>query len=154
MQFEFQNPTRLIFGDGSPARLGEIAGAHGQKALAVTGGGGVKRRGTFERAFDSLDSLRAAGVFVAECAGVEPNPRIASVRRGAQTARQEGVDKFGEFPPSMGCPTRLSELGIGDALFGQYAKDAMLVTNDGKGRLAARPPMSEADRVEVLRSAL
>lgn len=87
MQFEYQNPTRIIFGAGTISRLGETARSFGTKALLVTGGGSVKRSGTFRRA---LRSLEAAGVGAFECEGVEPNPRIASVRRGAETARREG----------------------------------------------------------------
>jgi alcohol dehydrogenase YqhD (iron-dependent ADH family) len=89
MQFEFQNPTRLIFGAGTLSRLGEIASAQGSKALLVTGGGSVKSTGVLGRA---VASLKAAGVTVVECSGVEPNPQIASVRRGAQTARDEACD--------------------------------------------------------------
>ncbi len=89
MNFEFQNPTRLIFGAGSVARLGEVAGHYGKKALLVTGGGSVKRSGAFDRA---VTSLKAAGLNFAECDQVEPNPRITSVRRGAAIARETGCD--------------------------------------------------------------
>ena len=89
MNFEFQNPTRLIFGAGVLARLGETVSALGKKALVVTGGGSVKKSGTFDRA---VKSLEAAGVAVAECSGVEPNPRITSVARGAAIAREQGCD--------------------------------------------------------------
>ena len=89
MRFEFRNPTRLIFGAGGLSRLGEVAREQGKRALLVTGGGSVKRRGTFERA---VASLKAAGVSVTECSGVEPNPRLSSVVRGAQIARSEGCD--------------------------------------------------------------
>lgn len=89
MQFEFFNPTHLVFGAGSLERLGEIVAPFGKKALLVTGGGSVKRSGVFDRA---VQSLRSVGVAVAECSGVEPNPRIASVRRGVQTAKAEGCD--------------------------------------------------------------
>ncbi|MDA8123825.1 MAG: iron-containing alcohol dehydrogenase [Deltaproteobacteria bacterium] len=89
MNFEYHNPTHLIFGAGSLARLGEAASRQGKKALIVTGGGSVKRNGTFDRA---AASLKAAGMAFAECAGVEPNPRIATVRRGARIAREEGCD--------------------------------------------------------------
>jgi len=57
--------------------------------MIVTGGGSVKRNGTFDRA---VTSLKTAGITVAECDGVEPNPRISTVRRGAQIARNEGCD--------------------------------------------------------------
>lgn len=89
MQFEFSNPTRIVFGAGALARLGEIAGAYGKHALLVTGGGSAKRGGVFDKA---VASLKAAGIAVSECAGVEPNPEIASVRRGVETARREGCD--------------------------------------------------------------
>ncbi len=89
MNFEFHNPTHLIFGAGALSRLGEAASRHGKKALIATGGGSVKRSGTFDRA---AASLKAAGMAFAECNGVEPNPRITTVRRGAQTAREEGCD--------------------------------------------------------------
>ncbi|MCB2192892.1 MAG: iron-containing alcohol dehydrogenase [Deltaproteobacteria bacterium] len=89
MQIEYYNPTRLIFEPGALARLGEVAGHYGQKALIVTGGGSVKRSGIYDRA---LASLKDAGIAVAECSGVEPNPKITSVRRGAQIVRDENCD--------------------------------------------------------------
>ena len=89
MNFEYHNPTRLIFGAGSLSRLGEVALALGRRALLVTGGGSVKRSGVYDRA---VASLNAAGVSVAECAGIEPNPRITSVVRGAAIARAETCD--------------------------------------------------------------
>lgn len=89
MNFEYQNPTRIIFGAGNLSRLGEVVSEFGKKALIVTGGGSVKRGGVFDRA---VESLKAAGIDYAECAGVEPNPRITSVARGAETARAERCD--------------------------------------------------------------
>ena len=89
MKFEFQNPTKIIFGAGEIARLGEVARSFGNHALIVTGGGSVKRNGTFDCA---IESLKAAGLEFAECSGVEPNPRISSVRRGVGIARREGCN--------------------------------------------------------------
>jgi alcohol dehydrogenase YqhD (iron-dependent ADH family) len=89
MKFEYHNPTRLVFSAGSLARLGECAGQYGKRALLVTGGGSVRGNGTFDRA---LKSLTDAGVSVYECEGVEPNPRISSVKRGAATARENACD--------------------------------------------------------------
>lgn len=89
MKFTYQNPTQLVFGAGTISQLGEVVREHGKKALLVTGGGSVKRNGTFERA---VSSMKAAGVSVVECAGVEPNPRLSTVVRGAGIARSEGCD--------------------------------------------------------------
>lgn len=54
MNFEFHNPTHLIFGAGTLSQLGEVVSNHGKKALLVTGGGSVKRSGVFDRAVASL----------------------------------------------------------------------------------------------------
>jgi alcohol dehydrogenase len=89
VHFEYHNPTRLIFGAGCLARLGELAQPYGKRALVVTGGGSVKRGGIFDRA---VASLKEAGIGVFECAGVEPNPRITSVKRGAAAARDNDCD--------------------------------------------------------------
>ncbi len=89
MNFEFYNPTRLVFGAGYLNRLGEVVKENGSRALLVTGGGSVKRNGTFQRAVDSLEQ---AGVAVFECSGIEPNPKITSVARGAQIVRDEKCD--------------------------------------------------------------
>jgi len=89
MHVTYQNPTQLMFGTGTLSRLGETVRAYGQKALLVTGGGSVRRTGTYDRA---VDSLHAAGVELAECNGVEPNPRLSTVARGADIARREGCD--------------------------------------------------------------
>src|SRR6266571_5934693 len=89
MEFEFQNPTHMIFAAGSLSRLGEVASAYGKRALLVTGGGSVKRSGFFDRV---VPSLKLAGVTVVECSGIEPNPRISSVIRGVDIARSEKCD--------------------------------------------------------------
>ena len=89
MQFEFQNPTRIIFGPGTLERLGEIAATSGKRALLVTGGGSVKRNGILDRA---VKSLTDAGLSVFECEGIEPNPRISSIKRGVTAARENKCD--------------------------------------------------------------
>ncbi|MBF0173768.1 MAG: iron-containing alcohol dehydrogenase [Magnetococcales bacterium] len=89
MNFEFQNPTRIVFGAGVLSRLGEVAREGGRRALLVIGGGSVKRNGAFDRA---VASLKAAGVGVVAFEGVEPNPRLATVVRGAQLAKAEQCD--------------------------------------------------------------
>jgi alcohol dehydrogenase YqhD (iron-dependent ADH family) len=89
MNFESYNPTRLIFGAGSIKKLGSVAAAYGKKVMIVTGGGSVKKSGTFDKA---VASLKEAGVAFVECSGVEPNPRITTVARGAKIALEEKCD--------------------------------------------------------------
>ncbi len=89
MNINYYNPTNLVFGPGVLSQLGELVSKYGKKALIVSGGGSVKRTGTFNRV---TDILKTSGVSYAECSGVEPNPQISSVRRGAQIARDEQCD--------------------------------------------------------------
>jgi alcohol dehydrogenase YqhD (iron-dependent ADH family) len=65
-----------------------------------------------------------------------------------------GIDRFEAFLKSIGCPTRFSELGIDDQLIETYAKETLRISHDENGRLPARPPMTEADIIDVLRAAL
>ncbi|MDX9724517.1 MAG: NADH-dependent alcohol dehydrogenase, partial [Myxococcota bacterium] len=64
-----------------------------------------------------------------------------------------GIDRFESFLSALGCPTRLSQLEIGEELFDRYAQDAVLVVRDKEGRLPGRPPMRQEDIVNLLRAA-
>ena len=55
----------------------------------VYGGGSVKRNGVFDAA---IAQLKAHGIQWAELPGVEPNPRIATVREGVRLCREQGLD--------------------------------------------------------------
>ncbi len=89
MEFVYSNPTQVVFGAGKLSELGQLTKVYGQRALIVTGGGSVKRNGIFDNA---LKSLKEAGVSVVECDGIEPNPRLSSVKRGVQIARDNNCD--------------------------------------------------------------
>lgn len=65
-----------------------------------------------------------------------------------------GIDRFEAFLKSIGCPTRFAELGIDDQLVETYAKETLRIVHDEEGLLPARPAMSEADIVGILRAAL
>lgn len=89
MQISFFNPTRLVFGKGKLKELGSYAKEYGKKALIVYGGGSIKKNGVFDSA---IASLKEAGIEYVECGGIEPNPKIDSVRRGIELIRKNGCD--------------------------------------------------------------
>lgn len=69
----------------------------------------------------------------------------------------KGIDKYEEFLRSIGCPTRLSELGIGkvtEEMLFHWAEESLKVRRDEEGRLPGRPPLRKEDIVEILRMAL
>ncbi|AEI41656.1 iron-containing alcohol dehydrogenase [Paenibacillus mucilaginosus] len=88
--FSFVNPTRILFGEGMVDKLGEQVQAQGARTvLLVYGGGSIKKSGLYDRV---LTQLEQAGARAVELPGVEPNPRVTTVRKGIELARAEGVD--------------------------------------------------------------
>lgn len=86
--FTYSIPTTIHFGKGQISHLSELAES-GSRVLLVYGGGSIKRSGLYDRA---LVILGSAGLSVFELGGVEPNPRIESVRRGVELCRSEQID--------------------------------------------------------------
>lgn len=87
--FTFYNPTKLIFGKGQLEELKNEVPQYGKKVLLVYGGGSIKRNGLYDSV---LKLLKEVGAEVFELSGVEPNPRISTVRKGVQICKEEGID--------------------------------------------------------------
>lgn len=87
--FNYHIPTDIYFGKGKINVLGEKINAIGQRILLVYGGGSIKKSGLYDQV---IKQLNQAGVLVSELPGVEPNPRIQSVRLGVELCRKEGIE--------------------------------------------------------------
>ncbi|SFJ09546.1 iron-containing alcohol dehydrogenase [Thermoflavimicrobium dichotomicum] len=87
--FEYQNPTKLIFGQGQLVKLKEEVPTYGKKVLLVYGGGSIKRNGIYDQVIKYLEEI---GAYVVELAGVEPNPRLTTVYKGIELCRKENID--------------------------------------------------------------
>lgn len=83
--FEFCNPTRIIFGRGTEARVGAETAVYSRKILLHFGGGSIKKSGLYDRI---TASLKAAGVEWVELAGVKPNPRLSLVHEGVALCKK------------------------------------------------------------------
>ena len=86
--FCFHVPTKIYFGKDQISHLSELAG-YGKNVLLVYGGGSIKKIGIYQKATAILEE---AGLTIHELAGVEPNPRIETVRRGVDMCKAEGID--------------------------------------------------------------
>ncbi len=84
--FEFSNPTRLVFGRGTIARLKELVPANA-RVLLVYGGGSIFRNGVHAQIKDAL-----AGRTWVEFGGIEPNPRFETLVKAVELARREKID--------------------------------------------------------------
>lgn len=89
MNFDFNNPTKILFGSGKLNELGSQP-LPGKKALLLMSGGkSAKVSGAYDR---TLEQLRKAGVEVMEFAKVMENPVKEMVMEGAAFAKENGCD--------------------------------------------------------------
>ncbi len=84
--FQFQNPTKLIFGRGMIAQLKNQI-PQTAKIMITFGGGSVKSNGVYDQVINAL-----CGREYIEFWGIEPNPRIETLRKAIEIGKREGVD--------------------------------------------------------------
>ena len=89
LNFDYQNPTRIIFGQGSTSKLSRSVPPKA-RVLVLYGGGSVRRNGTLD---DVLAALQQDGErHVAEFSGIEPNPTFETLMRAVQQVHEEQID--------------------------------------------------------------
>lgn len=84
--FVFQNPTKLIFGKGEIACLRKEL-PEGKKIMVTFGGGSVKNNGVYDQVKEALE-----GRDYIEFWGIEPNPKVETLRRAVEICKREGVE--------------------------------------------------------------
>lgn len=84
--FTFWNPVKLHFGENSIEKLVKEAAPY-HKILVVYGGGSIKRNGVYDAVMTAL-----ANKEVFELAGVEPNPRVTTARKGIEICKEQSID--------------------------------------------------------------
>lgn len=89
LNFDIHLPTRIHFGRGKLEELGKEILPWGKKVLLVYGGGSIKRNGLYDQL---LQIFQNNGIAHVELAGVDPNPRISSVRKGVELCRKHAVE--------------------------------------------------------------
>lgn len=86
--FTYHVQTRINFGREQLSHLAELRES-GKKVLYVYGGGSIKKSGLYDK---TMKILKDAGLEVFELSGVEPNPRIETVRKGARLCKDNGIE--------------------------------------------------------------
>lgn len=87
--FTYSIPTVIHFGRGQVNELGKEISSQCHRVLVVYGGGSIKRNGAYD---DVMEQLQKNNIYSCELAGVEPNPHIATVRRGISLCQQHELD--------------------------------------------------------------
>ena len=89
MNFDFNNPTRLIFGSGKLSELAHLKLPGTNALLLMSNGKSAKISGAYDR---TVSGLRAAGVRFAEFAKIMENPVKEVVMEAAAFAREKKCD--------------------------------------------------------------
>lgn len=87
--FIYDIPTKVYFGENQLSHLGPELARFGKRVLLTYGGGSIKRTGLYDKI---VAEIRAAGLELFELSGIDPNPRIDSVREGAEICKEEKID--------------------------------------------------------------
>ncbi|MDD7305520.1 MAG: iron-containing alcohol dehydrogenase [Peptoniphilaceae bacterium] len=87
--FTYYIPTKIHFGKNALDYLGQDAKKYGKKVLLTYGGGSIKKNGIYDRV---IEELTKADMEIFELSGIKPNPRIESVREGADICKKENID--------------------------------------------------------------
>jgi NADP-dependent alcohol dehydrogenase len=86
LNFDFYNPTRILFGEGQIATLASLVPA-GARVLVLYGGGSIRNNGVYD---DVMAALGNRTVF--EFAGIEPNPSYETLVRAIDLVKRERID--------------------------------------------------------------
>ncbi|MCW6665626.1 iron-containing alcohol dehydrogenase [Aerococcaceae bacterium NML191219] len=85
--FVYDIPTKIYFGKGQIEQLPSLVSRFGKRVLLTYGGGSIKRSGLY----DSVKAL-LRDCEIVELSGIDPNPRIESVREGARLCKEHCID--------------------------------------------------------------
>lgn len=84
--FEYYNPTRIVFGEGSIPRLADLVPADA-RMLVLYGGGSAERSGTLAEVEAALGSRT-----MQRFGGIEPNPTYETPMKAVEQIRREKLD--------------------------------------------------------------
>ncbi|HZW14303.1 MAG TPA: iron-containing alcohol dehydrogenase [Noviherbaspirillum sp.] len=86
LNFDFYNPTQILFGKGRIADLGKVIPPDA-RVLMLYGGGSIKSNGVFDEVTRAL-----SGRHVEEFSGIEPNPTYETLMQAIELIRKEKLD--------------------------------------------------------------
>lgn len=87
--FKYHVGTKIFFGSNQIENIGAEIKQYSKNVLIVYGGGSIKRNGVYD---DTIKNLKEYGIEIFELNNVDPNPRIESVREGAEICKNNSIN--------------------------------------------------------------
>ena len=84
--FSFQNPTKLIFGEGQISKLASSI-PKDKKVLVIYGGGSIKNNGVYDQVAAALAEHQWT-----EFGGIEPNPGFHTCLKALEQIEADGSE--------------------------------------------------------------
>jgi NADP-dependent alcohol dehydrogenase len=86
LNFDFYNPTRIVFGEGQIAKLRDLVPADA-RVLMLYGGGSIRTNGVYDEVKAALASHT-----MFEFGGIEPNPTYETLMKAIALVKAERID--------------------------------------------------------------
>lgn len=128
--FYYSIPTKVQFGKGAIEMLPSFVSQCkcGIKAMLIYGGGSIKKSGLYDKVVSLLDEN---GIEHIELSGVEPNPRLSTVKRGLELLKDFDADAL--IPIGGGsvidCAKAIAAGYYYDGDPWDFTRDSSLITN-------------------------
>ena len=87
--FNFYNPTKIYFGKGEVEKVGKLVKEYGNTVLLVYGKSSIKKMGLYDQVIKLLEKEE---IEIIDFGGIDPNPRIESIRKGGDLCKKHNVD--------------------------------------------------------------
>lgn len=89
LDFTYNISTKILFGRNKIQYLADEIEPYGKKILLVYGSGSIKKTGVYD---SIICALRKNALVFHELPGVQPNPRISSVRQGIDLCKTHDIE--------------------------------------------------------------
>ena len=131
INFQFHNPTKVIFGKNVESEAGKEIKQYGaHKVLVHFGGDYLQKTGVLDRVHRGLTD---AGLEYIDLDGVVPNPRLSLIKKGIELCKLENVD----FILAIGGGSAIdSAKGIAYGLANDFELEELLMGNVTTDKIA------------------
>lgn len=89
LNFHYSIPTEIFFGRDQVNVLANQVKKYGSRVLLAYGGGSIKKSGLYDKV---VNILNENNIIFWELSGIEPNPRITTVRKGIEICRENKLE--------------------------------------------------------------